>query len=1030
MTNNNIRSAEEIINSTIKWELDCKEAVVAELLEIINKRCESAGAQYFIVGKLMDHVLYGTDILPEAETYEIYLMREDYDKLIEDLRKGGIGKGCRFCNVYSAAGTINNRVAFLTRRQQFSETGKAIDVKCRINLVPLDALPEDAEEKKKFLYDVAVQSKEYLKHSVQLNFYRSKKNRNTFAKRIISRAKAFFFRGGVRDSSAERKENYHKLLTSYAEGKKTDTFGVIEITQKSEYRRDQIYPLKKGYFRNVPVSIPEDAESFSLRPGEKNAEEKLAERLKLLRTFDEYCGKHGVDYFLGWKPASSVVDCNDMSEEVAEERWDIGLPRKDYNKLIAALREDPEALRLLDTVPGMPAISRLEIRVALAESYDANSLDSVTPLLLLAFDNLPDNFEEGTALCCAAVDAYERLKAVVAYETGSKYTRLLPGEDSNSAFARMHETWASCSSDTTDRLFAVRNGNIVIVDRRDMLPVQRWSLRDFSVNLPAEQYYWHYDKDPKYVDYIAGKKTALLKKLDAFCNDKNIRYFAIASLLIGAAVYHDAVPDEKNHRWDVGMIREEYERFLREIRENGAQYGISLKEFFDNEKKLPIDRKRVHNAEDPQERVYISLVPFDKDPEDFYLCNGLENMLQKKNEFFRQLMKEKRFPYKENVIPFKGEQLAEYLEYAKTADPNTEYEKIDKLAQSFSDTDRPYLYRGICFSKTRRITEADLFPLQRLKFRDIEINCPKDYSVWQPVINEELNRQVECIQRADIILLKTFDEVCSKLGLGYFVCGGTMLGYVRHGGFIPWDDDVDVAMLRADYDEFLAKAGPLLPEGFFLQTRETDKTIPYLFSKIRLNDTAYVTEYSMTREYHQGICLDIFPFDYLPNNEKERDEFLKEIKKLAKIHHVVATNQLAPPEEKIVPQNETEKMCLEYEEDILSESWGTDLAKTQADYLAVATRYNSVAKEKKLKTVGSFVPSYTYIDLNDLLPYQRGKFEDIEVSVPKRPDIFLEMQYGDYMQLPPEHNRIAHRLVRWKTWEGSGGIAVEGENVE
>ena len=81
--------------------------------------------------------------------------------------------------------------------------------------------------------------------------------------------------------------------------------------------------------------------------------------------------------------------------------------------------------------------------------------------------------------------------------------------------------------------------------------------------------------------------------------------------------------------------------------------------------------------------------------------------------------------------------------------------------------------------------------------------------------------------------------------------------------------------------------------------------------------------------------------------------------------------------------------------------------------------YNEQADKLGLKTVASFVPSYTYIDLNDLLPYQRGKFEGIDVFVPKRPDIFLEMQYGNYMELPPLHMRVAHRLVKWSDGKAS-----------
>ena len=156
-------------------------------------------------------------------------------------------------------------------------------------------------------------------------------------------------------------------------------------------------------------------------------------------------------------------------------------------------------------------------------------------------------------------------------------------------------------------------------------------------------------------------------------------------------------------------------------------------------------------------------------------------------------------------------------------------------------------------------------------------------------------------------LIKEFDRVCQELGLGYFVCGGTMLGYMRHKGFIPWDDDVDVAMLRADYDRFLSEAPNLLGKEFFLQIRETDPTIPYLFSKIRLNGTEYCTEYNKDRAYHKGICLDIFPFDYVPNDLKERELFVKEVIGLANAHHTMANNQLPEVEEPFEPRNEEER---------------------------------------------------------------------------------------------------------------------------
>lgn len=246
-----------------------------------------------------------------------------------------------------------------------------------------------------------------------------------------------------------------------------------------------------------------------------------------------------------------------------------------------------------------------------------------------------------------------------------------------------------------------------------------------------------------------------------------------------------------------------------------------------------------------------------------------------------------------------------------------------------------------------------------------------------------------------------------------------MLGYMRHGGFIPWDDDVDVAMLREDYEKFINEAAPYLKERFFLQTRKSDPNIPYLFSKLRLDDTEYITAYNEERDFHKGVCLDIFPFDFLPDHPQEREDFLTEIRLKAKKHHLVATRQYPIPTEECQPRNEKEAKYLKEQKKLLKKYWKNDLSVTQNAYYETVTRYNDKAKELGLHTVGSFVPSYTWIDLSDLLPYQRGTFENLSVSVPKRPDVFLKMQYGNFMQLPPKHMQIAHPLLRWSTWEDS-----------
>lgn len=118
-------------------------------------------------------------------------------------------------------------------------------------------------------------------------------------------------------------------------------------------------------------------------------------------------------------------------------------------------------------------------------------------------------------------------------------------------------------------------------------------------------------------------------------------------------------------------------------------------------------------------------------------------------------------------------------------------------------------------------------------------------------------------------LLCEFDRICQKHEIKYFLGGGTLLGAVRHKGFIPWDDDVDVMMLRPDYEKFLSVVEDELDESMFFQSNQTDPQYHSVFTKIRLNGTSFVTSFSYQfHEMHQGIFIDIFVHDKTANNPK------------------------------------------------------------------------------------------------------------------------------------------------------------------
>lgn len=235
-------------------------------------------------------------------------------------------------------------------------------------------------------------------------------------------------------------------------------------------------------------------------------------------------------------------------------------------------------------------------------------------------------------------------------------------------------------------------------------------------------------------------------------------------------------------------------------------------------------------------------------------------------------------------------------------------------------------------------------------------------------------------------LLKEFDRVCKKNDISYVVFCGTALGAVRHKGFIPWDDDLDVSMLRSDYEKFLEVAPKELKSQYYLQA-EFSEAWPRSFSKLRKNNTTCLEKFHpKNKNMHQGIYIDIFPCDNASNKE-----WLRKVQFYAS-RIVLAQTLFKRGYETNSKLKKVFMTCCALLPLKPFHRFSMGKHSENSQYVQTFLSCTSIYKKGVYKR--SWFTDTVEMD-----------FEDMKVPISKHYDELLTTMYGDYMKIPSEEER-------------------------
>lgn len=266
------------------------------------------------------------------------------------------------------------------------------------------------------------------------------------------------------------------------------------------------------------------------------------------------------------------------------------------------------------------------------------------------------------------------------------------------------------------------------------------------------------------------------------------------------------------------------------------------------------------------------------------------------------------------------------------------------------------------------------------------------------------------LQHTELLMLTEFCDFCEKNKIDYFGVGGTGIGALRHGGFIPWDDDIDIGFLRKDYDRFLQLAEEELKDKYYVLNTENDHRYPLMTTRLVLRGTEFREDCFKDLPCEMGIFLDLYCFDNIPNNDflmkiqGFRAWFWGKVMILCSIGEPVLYYKGIKRKVILVITRTVHRIFR-----ILNVSPYTFYRKVKK----IITKYQDVQTDR---VAYYFDPQlYTSImNIKDIIPTRFIEYDGIHMRFPAKLETYLADRYGDYMTLPSEENRHNHPPYRLK----------------